>query len=59
VIAGSTISASRYVKLDAVGHMVRDGSHVRVVDARTGKDAKEWLIKTLESTRQGLHAVVK
>jgi polyhydroxyalkanoate synthesis regulator protein len=47
------------VKLDAVGHMVRDGSHVRVVDARTGKDAKEWLIKTLESTRQGLHAVVK
>ncbi len=30
--------ASRYVKLDDIARMVRDGSDVRVVDERTGKD---------------------
>jgi len=32
------IAASRYVKLDDIARMVRDGSNVRVVDGRTGKD---------------------
>jgi len=31
-------SASRYVKLDDIARMVRDGVDVRVVDGRTGKD---------------------
>jgi polyhydroxyalkanoate synthesis repressor PhaR len=31
-------SASRYVKLDDVARMVRDGIDVKVVDARSGKD---------------------
>src|SRR5690348_17187944 len=31
-------SASRYVKLEDVARMVRDGIDVRVVDARSGKD---------------------
>ena len=31
-------SASRYVKLDDIARMVRDGMDVKVVDARTGKD---------------------
>lgn len=31
-------SASRYVKLEDVARMVRDGIEVRVVDARSGKD---------------------
>jgi len=30
--------ASRYVKLDDIARMVRDGSDIRVVDGRTGKD---------------------
>ncbi len=30
--------ASRYVKLEDIARMVRDGSDVRVVDGRTGKD---------------------
>lgn len=30
--------ASRYVKLDDIARMVRDGNEVRVVDGRTGKD---------------------
>jgi len=30
--------ASRYVKLDDIARMVRDGIDVRVVDGRTGKD---------------------
>ncbi len=30
--------ASRYVKLDDIARLVRDGSDVRVVDGRTGKD---------------------
>lgn len=30
--------ASRYVKLDDIARMVRDGINVRVVDGRTGKD---------------------
>lgn len=30
--------ASRYVKLDDIARMVRDGLNVRVVDGRTGKD---------------------
>ncbi len=30
--------ASRYVKLEDIGRMVRDGINVRVVDGRTGKD---------------------
>jgi polyhydroxyalkanoate synthesis repressor PhaR len=30
--------ASRYVKLDDIARMVRDGSDVRVVDGRTGED---------------------
>lgn len=30
--------ASRYVKLDDIARMVRDGVNVRVVDGRTGKD---------------------
>jgi polyhydroxyalkanoate synthesis repressor PhaR len=32
------IGASRYVKLDDIARMVRDGTDVRVVDGRTGKD---------------------
>jgi polyhydroxyalkanoate synthesis repressor PhaR len=31
-------SASRYVKLDDIARMVRDGIEVKVVDVRTGKD---------------------
>lgn len=31
-------SASRYVKLDDIARMVREGIDVRVVDARSGKD---------------------
>jgi polyhydroxyalkanoate synthesis repressor PhaR len=31
-------SASRYVKLEDIASMVRDGLQVRVVDGRTGKD---------------------
>jgi len=31
-------AASRYVKLDDIARMVRDGINVRVVDGRTGKD---------------------
>lgn len=31
-------SASRYVKLEDIARMVRDGAEVKVVDARTGKD---------------------
>jgi polyhydroxyalkanoate synthesis repressor PhaR len=31
-------SASRYVKLEDIARMVRDGIDVRVVDARSGKD---------------------
>jgi polyhydroxyalkanoate synthesis repressor PhaR len=31
-------SASRYVKLEDIARMVRDGIEVRVVDARSGKD---------------------
>lgn len=31
-------SASRYVKLEDIGAMVREGIDVQVVDARTGKD---------------------
>jgi len=31
-------AASRYVKLDDIARMVRDGRDVRVVDGRTGKD---------------------
>jgi polyhydroxyalkanoate synthesis repressor PhaR len=31
-------SASRYVKLDDIARMIRDGVDVQVVDARTGKD---------------------
>src|SRR3974390_2471801 len=31
-------SASRYVKLEDIARMVRDGVDVRVVDGRTGKD---------------------
>jgi polyhydroxyalkanoate synthesis repressor PhaR len=31
-------SASRYVKLDDIAQMVREGANVRVVDGRTGKD---------------------
>jgi polyhydroxyalkanoate synthesis repressor PhaR len=31
-------SASRYVKLDDIALMVREGANVRVVDGRTGKD---------------------
>ena len=30
--------ASRYVKLEDIAQMVREGIHVRVVDGRTGKD---------------------
>ena len=32
------IGASRYVKLEDIAQMVRDGVDVRVVDGRTGKD---------------------
>jgi len=31
-------AASRYVKLDDIAQMVREGANVRVVDGRTGKD---------------------
>ena len=31
-------SASRYVKLDDIAQMIRDGIDVQVLDARTGKD---------------------
>ena len=30
--------ASKYVKLDDIARMVRDGINVRVVDGRSGKD---------------------
>jgi polyhydroxyalkanoate synthesis repressor PhaR len=47
-------SASRYVKLDDVARMVRDGIEVKVVDARSGKDLT-YLILTqiiLEDARE-------
>jgi polyhydroxyalkanoate synthesis repressor PhaR len=37
-------SASRYVKLDDIARMVRDGSDVRVVDGRTGKDVTHIIL---------------
>lgn len=36
--------ASRYVKLDDIARMVRDGSDVRVVDGRTGKDVTHIIL---------------
>jgi polyhydroxyalkanoate synthesis repressor PhaR len=47
-------SASRYVKLDDIARMVRDGIEVKVVDARSGKDLT-YLVLTqiiLEDARQ-------
>ena len=47
-------SASRYVKLDDIARMVRDGIDVKVVDARSGKDLT-YLILTqiiLEHARE-------
>jgi polyhydroxyalkanoate synthesis repressor PhaR len=47
-------SASRYVKLDDIARMVREGIEVKVVDARSGKDLT-YLILTqiiLEDARQ-------
>ena len=47
-------SASRYVKLDDVARMVREGIEVKVVDARSGKDLT-YLILTqiiLEDARE-------
>lgn len=47
-------SASRYVKLDDVARLVRDGIEVKVVDARSGKDLT-YLILTqiiLEDARE-------
>ena len=47
-------SASRYVKLDDIARMVRDGIEVKVVDARSGKDLT-YLILTqiiLEDARE-------
>jgi polyhydroxyalkanoate synthesis repressor PhaR len=38
------IGASRYVKLDDIARMVRDGSNVRVVDGRTGKDLTQIIL---------------
>ena len=37
-------TASRYVKLDDIARMVRDGSEVRVVDGRTGKDVTHIIL---------------
>ena len=37
-------SASRYVKLEDVARMVRDGIDVRVVDARSGKDLTDVVL---------------
>ena len=36
--------ASRYVKLDDIARMVRDGSDIRVVDGRTGKDVTHIIL---------------
>jgi polyhydroxyalkanoate synthesis repressor PhaR len=36
--------ASRYVKLQDIARMVRDGSDVRVVDGRTGKDVTRIIL---------------
>jgi polyhydroxyalkanoate synthesis repressor PhaR len=36
--------ASRYVKLQDIARMVRDGSDVRVVDGRTGKDVTHIIL---------------
>jgi len=36
--------ASRYVKLEDIARMVRDGSDVRVVDGRTGKDVTHIIL---------------
>jgi len=36
--------ASRYVKLQDIARMVRDGSEVRVVDGRTGKDVTRIIL---------------
>jgi polyhydroxyalkanoate synthesis repressor PhaR len=47
-------SASRYVKLDDIARMVRDGIGVKVVDARSGKDLT-YLVFTqilLENARE-------
>ena len=37
-------SASRYVKLEDIARMVRDGRDVRVVDGRTGKDVTHIIL---------------
>ncbi len=37
-------TGSRYVKLDDIARMVRDGSDVRVVDGRTGKDVTHIIL---------------
>ena len=36
--------ASRYAKLDDIARMVRDGSDIRVVDGRTGKDVTHIIL---------------
>lgn len=38
------IGASRYVRLDDIARMVRDGSDIRVVDGRTGKDVTHIIL---------------
>ncbi len=37
-------SSGRYVKLDDIARVVRDGSEVRVVDGRTGKDVTHIIL---------------
>ena len=53
--------ASRYVKLQDIARMVRDGSVVRVVDGRTGKDVTHIILTQIiaenAKDRRAPHAV--
>jgi polyhydroxyalkanoate synthesis repressor PhaR len=51
--------ASRYVKLEDIARMVRDGMEVRVVDDRTGKDITQVIYTQIivENAREKEHAL--
>ena len=52
--------ASRYVKLDDIARMVRDGSDIRVVDGRTGKDVTHIILtKSLPKTPRSVRLLCR
>ena len=51
--------ASRYEKLDDIARMVRDGSDIRVVDGRTGKDVTHIILKSLPKTPRSVRLLCR